>query len=74
MVIYEVLRPNPGGSVHPCSVCREQTILLVGGVPLCPKCDDEREKRREAEIRKRWETQLQSPDSGRSDPGSSAEA
>ena len=60
--------------MHPCSVCGEETLLLVSGIPLCPKCDQEREKRREAEIRKRWEAGLQSPDSQRSDPGSSAEA
>ena len=35
--------------MRPCSVCGTPTLLLVGGIPLCPKCDGEREARRKQE-------------------------
>ena len=38
-----------------CSVCGEETKLLVNGIPLCPKCDDKREEQIKARIKKRWE-------------------
>jgi uncharacterized Zn finger protein (UPF0148 family) len=33
----------------PCSVCGAPTLLLVNGVPICSRCDDEREARRKQE-------------------------
>ena len=48
-----------------CAVCGKETILLVKGVPLCPKCDDERE----AKIKRILEDQLKPK---RPDPDSDA--